>query len=67
MAKLLRYLFLLLFVAISGTAFAQTGAISGTILDEKKETVIGAVVEVSQGGIVRGVARNSLNLPEFTT
>ena len=56
MAKLLRYLFLLLFVAISGTAFAQTGAISGTILDEKKETVIGAVVEVSQGGIVRGGA-----------
>ncbi len=56
MAKLLRSILLLLFVGIYGTAFAQTGAISGKVLYETKQPVIGAIVEVSQGGVVRGGA-----------
>lgn len=54
MTRTLRYLFVLLFVSIAGAAFAQTGEIYGTVLDEKKEPMIGAVVQVEQGGIVRG-------------
>jgi hypothetical protein len=56
MAKLLRCFFLLLFIGVSGAAWAQTGAISGKVLDETKQPVIGAIIEVSQGGTVRGGA-----------
>lgn len=56
MVKSLRYLFLLFFIAVSGAAFAQTGAISGTVKDEKSQPVIGAIIEVLEGGTVRGGA-----------
>ena len=54
MTRKLRYLFVLLFVSMAGAAFGQTGAISGTVYDEHKEPVIGAVVQVFQSGTARG-------------
>jgi len=54
MTRTLRYLFVLLFVSIAGTAFAQSGAITGTVLDEEKNPVIGAIVQVLEGGVVKG-------------
>ena len=54
MTRKLRYLFVLLFLGVSGAAFAQTGAMSGTVYDEKKEPIIGAVVQVFQAGVSRG-------------
>jgi len=56
MVKSLRYLFLMIFISFSGAAFAQSGGISGKVFDETKQPVIGAIVEVSQGGSVRGGA-----------
>lgn len=56
MAPTLRYLFVLLFVGMAGTAFAQSGEIKGTVLDDNNEPVIGAIVQVLQGGISRGGA-----------
>jgi len=61
MTRTLRYLFVLLFVSIAGAAFGQTGEIYGTVLDEKKEPMIGAVVQVEQGGIVRGGAPTDID------
>ncbi len=54
MTRKLRYLFVLLFVSVAGVAYGQTGAISGTVYDENKEPIIGAIVEVRQGGVIRG-------------
>ncbi|MCD6063765.1 MAG: enterobactin receptor protein, partial [Flavipsychrobacter sp.] len=54
MTRKLRYLFALLFVSVAGTAFAQSGAITGTVVDEKKEAMIGAVVQVLEGDLVKG-------------
>jgi outer membrane receptor protein involved in Fe transport len=54
MTRSLRYLFILLFLSLAGTAMAQSGEVSGTVVDDKKEPVIGAVIEVLQGGIVKG-------------
>ncbi|OSZ82818.1 hypothetical protein CAP35_06025 [Chitinophagaceae bacterium IBVUCB1] len=51
MTRTLRYLFLLLFVGFAGTAMAQVGGIVGKVLDDKKEPIMGAVVEVSQAGV----------------
>src|SRR5690606_24256350 len=56
MAPTLRYLFVLLFVSMAGTAFAQSGEIKGTVLDDNNEPVIGAIVQVLQGGISKGGA-----------
>jgi len=57
MTRKLRYLFVLLFVGVANMAFAQTGAISGTVREKKtKESVIGAIVEVYQAGVLRGGA-----------
>ena len=56
MTRKLRYLFVLMLMSVAGGAFAQTGAISGTIYDETKQAAIGALVEVRQGGVVRGGA-----------
>lgn len=61
MARTLRYLFLLLFVTVAGTAFAQSGAITGTVLDEKKEPMIGAVVQVFEGGLNKGGAATDID------
>jgi outer membrane receptor protein involved in Fe transport len=54
MTRMLRYLFVLLFVSVAGSAFGQTGAISGTVFDERKEPIIGAIVQVFQSGTARG-------------
>ncbi len=56
MTRTLRYLFILLFASIAGSVYGQgqSGSITGTVVDENKEPVIGAIVEVSQGGIVKG-------------
>lgn len=54
MTRTLRYLFLLLFVGVAGTAMAQVGGISGKVLDNTKEPIIGAFVEVSQAGVIKG-------------
>lgn len=55
MTRSLRYLFLLLFIGVSNIALAQAGgAITGTVVDSKKETVIGATVKVLEGGLLKG-------------
>src|SRR5689334_10180524 len=54
MTRTLRYLLLLGFIGLSGIAFAQNGEISGRVLDEKKEAMISAVVQVYSGGIQKG-------------
>ncbi len=54
MTRSLRYLFLLLFLGVAGTAMAQSGAITGKVLDERKQPILGAIVEVSQGGLPKG-------------
>eukprot|EP01012_Entosiphon_sulcatum_P048421 TRINITY_DN66901_c0_g1_i1.p2 TRINITY_DN66901_c0_g1~~TRINITY_DN66901_c0_g1_i1.p2 ORF type:complete len:1271 (-),score=141.08 TRINITY_DN66901_c0_g1_i1:6070-9858(-) len=51
MTRSLRYLFLLLFVGVSGVAMAQVGGIAGRVLDNSKEPLIGAFVEVREGGV----------------
>jgi len=56
MARTLRLLFVLLLIGYSGTALAQQGAITGKVLDDKKQPIIGAVVEVFEGGIRKGGA-----------
>ena len=52
MTRTLRYLLLFVFTGLSGSAFAQ--GIAGTVLDDKKEPLINAVVQVYQGGILKG-------------
>ncbi|WP_276132612.1 TonB-dependent receptor [Polluticoccus soli] len=54
MTRKLRYLFALLFVSVAGTAFAQSGAITGTVVDETKAPMIGAIVQVLEGDLVKG-------------
>lgn len=57
MTHKLRYLFLLLFLGISSSVFAQSGGVAGTVVDEKGEPMIGAIVQVFQGGIAKGGAQ----------
>jgi hypothetical protein len=52
MTRTLRYLLLFVFIGLSGSVFAQE--IAGTVLDEKKEPLINATVQVYQGGILKG-------------
>ncbi len=52
MARTLRILLLFVFTGLSGSVFAQE--ISGRVLDEKKEPLPSAVVQVYQGGILKG-------------
>jgi Carboxypeptidase regulatory-like domain/TonB-dependent Receptor Plug Domain len=52
MKRLLRNLFFLLAIALPGVTLAQE--IKGVVLDDKKQPVIGAVVEVFSGGIKKG-------------
>lgn len=56
MIRTLRYLLLFVLIGLSVDAFAQSGEIAGIVLDEKKQPIIGAVVQVSQGGIQKGGA-----------
>ncbi len=53
MTRTLRYLLLILFTGLSGFVFAQ-GEIAGKVLDEKKEPLLSATVQVYQGGILKG-------------
>ncbi len=52
MTSIIRYLVLLVFLGVSGTAFAQE--IAGRVLDEKKEPMINATIQVFSGGIQKG-------------
>src|SRR5580698_2049405 len=52
MTRTLRYLLLFVFTGLSGSAFAQE--ISGRVLDDKKEPLPSAVVQVYSGGILKG-------------
>lgn len=52
MTRTLRILLLFVFTVFSGSAFAQE--ISGKVLDEKKEPLINAAVQVFKGGILMG-------------
>ena len=54
MTRTLRYLLLLAFIGLSGVVFAQNGEISGRVLDQKKEPMITAAVQVYSGGIQKG-------------
>ncbi len=53
MTRTLRYLLLFVFTGLSGVVFAQS-EIAGTVLDEKKEPLINASVQVYKGGILQG-------------
>lgn len=61
MTRTLRYFFLLLFVSAAGVSFGQIGTVTGTVVDERNEPVIGAVVEAIQGGIVKGGAQTDFD------
>ena len=52
MTRTLRNLLLFVFIGLSGSAFAQE--ISGRVLDDKKEPLPSAAVQVYQGGILKG-------------
>jgi hypothetical protein len=52
MTRTLRYLLLFVFAGLSGSALAQE--ISGRVLDDKKEPLPSAAVQVYQGGILKG-------------
>ncbi len=52
MTNTLRYLLLLVLVGVSGSTFAQE--ISGRVVDDKKEPIINAAVQVYQGGSLKG-------------
>ncbi len=56
MARTLRYLLVLLFTAMTGTAFAQgqSGEIGGKVVDDKGEPLINAAVQAIEGGIIKG-------------
>ncbi len=54
MTRTLRILLLLVSVVLSGSAFAQSGEIAGKVLDDKKEPLINAAVQIFQGGIAKG-------------
>lgn len=57
MKRTLRYWFVLLFVGAANMALAQNGAIIGKVLDDKGQPAVGAVVQVSEGGIVKSGAQ----------
>jgi len=52
MTRTLRSLFLFVCISLSGSAIAQE--IAGRVLDEKKEPMINAAVQVYEGGILKG-------------
>ncbi len=52
MNRTLRYLLLLVFIGLSGSAFAQE--ILGIVTDSKNEPLVNASVSVRQGGILKG-------------
>jgi len=54
MARTFRYLLVLLLVGVSGRVLAQSGEITGTVLDETNQPLPSASVKVSSGGISRG-------------
>lgn len=47
---------MLLMMIITLRSVAQNGEIAGTVLDEKKQPIIGAVIQVTEGGISKGGA-----------
>ncbi len=53
MTRTLRYLLLFVFTGLSGLVYGQ-GEIAGKVLDEKKDPLLSATVQVFQGGILKG-------------
>lgn len=58
MTSLLRFILVLVITAISGQAIAQgnSGAVVGTVIDDKGEPVINAQVRAVEGGMTKGGA-----------
>lgn len=56
MTSLLRFLLVLVITAFTGQAWAQgtSGSISGVVLDENNEPMVGVVVRAVDGGITKG-------------
>src|ERR1700761_6040291 len=52
MTRTLRYLLLFVLIGLSGSALAQE--ISGRVLDDQKQPLPSAAVQVYQGGILKG-------------
>lgn len=52
----MKLLYTILFLLTSYVTSAQTGEVHGTVFDEKKQPIVGAVVQVSQGRKNRGRA-----------
>ncbi|RYE24796.1 MAG: DUF3520 domain-containing protein [Sphingobacteriales bacterium] len=44
-------------MGFAGTTLAQSGAISGTVLDENGDAMIGALIKVTEGGLPKGGAK----------
>lgn len=63
MTSLLRFLIVLFITAVSGQALAQgtSGSVQGTVLDDKNEPIMSAIVEAVQGGIVKGGAQTDID------
>ena len=64
MVRTLRYLFVLLFIGVTATAFGQAapGEISGVVLDKKSgEPIIGAIVQASVGGVPKAGAQTDID------
>jgi hypothetical protein len=53
MTRTLRYLLLFVFTGLSALVYGQ-GEIAGKVLDEKKEPLLSATVQVFKGGILQG-------------
>ncbi len=51
----------LLMLCMALQAVAQTGGITGTILDEHKDPIIGAVITVMEGAVVKGGATTDVD------
>ncbi len=56
MNRRLHYLLVLIFLGVANVALAQNGAIVGKVFDDRGEPAIGAIVQVTQGGIVKSGA-----------
>ena len=53
--------FILLLIGIAANALAQSGAVTGTVLNEKKEPIIGAIIQVYEGAVIKGGAATDVD------
>ncbi len=61
MIRRLRFLLLFVLLGLSADVFAQTGEVTGTVLDDKKQPIIGAIITITQGGITKGGAATDMD------